>query len=166
MFGILLPPLFRRAFLFELGAQFEVNANRAGFHSLAFHLDFGTHTILDLLKKVTKERLAGIFMVSFPHMEFTEEEVSFIANSSIPILYLSEFITPYPTLNCILFKKCRGRRRGGPASCRGRVPPSCLWVRPPPSTRLRRKGARGFWPRPPAWAFPTPRCSRSSSAAR
>ena len=104
VFGILLPPFSGAHFYSELGAQFEVNANRAGFHSLAFHLDFGTHTILDLLKEVTKERLAGIFMVSFPHMEFTEEEVDFIANSSIPILYLSEFITPYPTLNCILLK--------------------------------------------------------------
>ena len=104
VFGILLPPFAGAHYFSELGAQFEVNANRAGFHSLAFRPDFGHRPLLDILKEVTRERLAGVFVPSFPQMTLTQQELDFISASEIPILILSEFMKPYPTLNCIVLK--------------------------------------------------------------
>ena len=104
VFGILLPPFSGAHYFSELGAQFEVNANRAGFHSLAFRPDFGHRPLLDILKEVTRERLAGVFVPCFPQMTLTQQELDFISASEIPILILSEFMKPYPTLNCIVLK--------------------------------------------------------------
>lgn len=104
VFGILLPPFSGAHYFSELGAQFEVNANRAGFHSLAFRPDFGHRPLLDILKEVTHERLAGVFVPCFPQMTLTQQELDFISASEIPILILSEFMKPYPTLNCIVLK--------------------------------------------------------------
>ena len=104
VFAIVIPPFAGAHYFTEMGVQFEKNADLQGFHALIYRPDFFGHTLLENLKQLLQERLAGIFITSLPALALTEEEVAFIANSEVPILLLSEFVQPYPQLNCLLLQ--------------------------------------------------------------
>ena len=66
---------------------------------------------------MTRERLAGVFVPSFPQMTLTQQELDFISASEIPILILSE---PWPP-NAELHRagKHGGLEQAVASSCRG-----------------------------------------------
>lgn len=144
VFAIMIPPFSGAHYFTEMSAQFEQHANQAGFHALIYRADFSEHTLLENLRQIAQERLAGIFIASMPQLTLTEEEVHYMTDSETPILFLSEFVRPYLELNCLLLQNepAAGEavRHLAAAGCRRLAflgPPTC-------SNKAAAQRSRGF----------------------
>lgn len=102
-FGILLPPLNNNAQFVRMSSFFQSIARSYGYSVREYHINLATDSLDDVLIKLFKDPLNGLFIPVVPMLELAESTVELISQSSIPIVIMSEFLHPYPQINSIMF---------------------------------------------------------------
>lgn len=97
--AIILPPGVGNSYFKEIALRFAQSAQLQGFAAVDHTMV--AENLLKTLRHCSAAGADGIFVPAFPDMYLSAELLHFVENSRVPIVFLNEFLEPYPTINSI-----------------------------------------------------------------
>lgn len=97
--AVILPPEDGNSYFKEVALKFALAAQAQGCHAAECVMMDGD--LLKTLRRYCTAPMDGFFVPAFPDMYLSEELLRFVENSRVPIVFLNEFLEPYPTINSI-----------------------------------------------------------------
>lgn len=99
--AVILPPDDGSSYAYfkEVALRFSQAAQAQGCHTT--ELIMVAADLLKTLQRYSSAPIDGFFVPAFPDMYLSEELLRFVEGCPVPIVFLNEFLEPYPTINSI-----------------------------------------------------------------
>lgn len=104
VFAFLSPPLVPGANIqfAAMGSFFSDAAKSRGYSTKVYSVSLADTPLVTALRQIMEDHPSGIFIPVVPMIELDRQTQRFIQESEIPIVFLSEFLRPYPRINSII----------------------------------------------------------------
>lgn len=85
-----------------MSSFFSDAAKSRGYSTRVYPANLAERTLTDVLRQIMEDHPSGILIPVVPMMELDRQTQRFIQESETPIVFLSEFLHPYPRINSII----------------------------------------------------------------
>lgn len=104
VFAFLSPPLTHKASTqyAVMSSFFSETAKTRGYSTKVYALSLGEVTLIQALTDILKDHPSGIFIPVVPMIQLDLPTQRFIQDCDVPVVFLSEFLHPYPQIHSVI----------------------------------------------------------------